>query len=57
MAKRSDLREEFKECIIKRIMHSEDVKWNWTLLSQCIDIEDDAIELLQAIVTLWVTVR
>lgn len=47
----------FKEIIIKRIMHSEDVEWNWTLLSQCIDAESDAIELLEAIVTLCVTVR
>ena len=47
----------FKESIVKRIMHSEDVGWNWTLLSQCIDEESDAIELLQEIVTLWVTVR
>ena len=43
--------------VVKRIMHNEAVEWNWTLLSQCIDAESDAIELLEAIVTLWVTVR
>lgn len=47
----------FKESIAKRIMQSEDAEWNWTLLSKCIDAEDDALELLEAIVTLWVTIR
>ena len=46
-----------KRVLSKRIMHNEAVEWNWTLLSQCIDAESDAIELLEAIVTLWVTVR
>ena len=47
----------FKESIVKHIMQNEDVAWNLTLVSQCIDAESDAIELLEAIVTLWVAVR
>lgn len=47
----------FKEAIVKKIAKCEDVEWNWTLLSQCIDTESDAIELLENIVNLWVTVR
>ena len=27
------------------------------LISECIDCEEDAIELLQEVVTLWITVR
>ena len=57
MAKPTDSSEEYKETVIKQIMNSQDVEWNWTLISQCIDAEEDAIELLQAIVTLWVTIR
>ena len=50
MAKSSADSHAFKESIVKRIMHNEAVEWNWTLLSQCIDAESDAIELLEAIV-------
>ena len=57
MAKSDGDSSTFKEAIVRCIMHQEDVEWNWTLLSQCIDAECDALELLQEIVTLWVTVR
>ena len=43
-----DSKEEFKELVIKSITDSEEVQWNWTLISQCIVSEDDA---------LWVTIR
>ncbi len=33
------------------------MQFHWTLLSQCIDSELKAIELLRETVTLWVTVR
>ena len=57
MAKSADSQEAFKELVIEQIAQSEDVQWNWTLISQCIDVEKDAIELLRDIITLWVTVR
>ena len=50
MAKQGESKDAFKEHIIKQ------VHWNWTLISQCIDSEIDAIELLKQIVTLWVTI-
>ena len=37
--------------------NSDDVQWHWTLLSTCIDSEDHAIELLQEIATLCITIR
>lgn len=43
--------------VIDKIVNNEDIQWYWTLLSQCIDAEDHAIELLQEIVKLWVTIR
>ena len=42
--------------MIDKIAQNEEVKWKWTIISQCIN-SDDAIELLREIVTLWVTVR
>jgi len=57
VAKSADSKQAFKELVIEQIAHSEDVEWNWTLISQCIDVEDDAIELLRDTITLWVTVR
>ena len=50
MAKPTDSSEEYKETVIRQIMNSEDVEWNWTLICQCIDAEEDVIDLLQAIV-------
>lgn len=49
--------DDFKSQVIKKIVKDEDIQWYWTLLSQDIDSEDDAIELLTDIVQLWVTVR
>ena len=31
--------EVFKVSVVMEIMHDEDVKWNWMLLSQCIDMQ------------------
>lgn len=36
-------------------MKSEEVKWNWTFVSQCIDSPSDSPELLWEIVTPCVT--
>ena len=47
----------FKKLVIERVTTNSDVQWSWTLISKCIDSEEDAIELLQEIVTLWVTIR
>lgn len=49
--------ESFQKSVIQTITKDEVVQGRWTLLSQCIDSEEDAIELLKEIVTLWVTVR
>ena len=55
--KSSGCTDNFKQNVINKIMHQEDVQWHWTLISQSIDSEEDAIELLYEIVLLWVTVR
>ena len=47
---------EFEELIIERLVENEEIQWRWILMSQCVDSEN-AIELLQDIVKLWVTVR
>lgn len=47
----------FKQEVVKKIAEDEDIQWHWTLISQCIDSEEDAVELLHEIVLLWVTVR
>lgn len=47
----------FKQEVIKKVADNEDVQWHWTLISQCIDSEEDAVELLHEIVFLWVTLR
>ena len=57
MGKQPDSKEEFKELVIKGITDNEEVQWNWTLISQCIVSEDDALELLREVVTLWVMIR
>ena len=36
----------FKELVIQKIMDSEEVQWNWTLISQCIILANDSTELL-----------
>ena len=48
---------EFKQRGIDNVIKNEDIHCYWTLLSQDIDSEDAAIELLKEIVQLWVTVR
>ena len=50
-------KEQFKVEIIDKIVNDDDVQWQWTLLSQDIDSEDDSNELLKAVITLWVTIR
>ena len=57
MTKPADSKDAFKESVIKKVQNSEEVQWNWTLISQCMDAEEDATELLREIVTLWVTIR
>ena len=57
MTKTGDGKEAFQTSVIKRIVESEEVQFNWTLISQCINSEEEAIELLENIVTLWVTTR
>ena len=47
----------FKQDVVKKIADNEGVQWHWTLISQCIDSEEDAVELLHQIVLLWVTIR
>ena len=49
--------EDFKENVISKIVDNEDVQFHWTLISQCIDKEEDATWLLFEIVKLYVTVR
>ena len=49
--------DDFKQRVIDNVMKNENVQWYWTLLSQDIDSEDAAIELLKEIVQLWVTVQ
>ena len=50
----SESTDTFKTNVIKKIADHE---WHWTLLSQCIDSEEDAVELLHNIIFLWVTIR
>ena len=55
--KPSESRSQFKEEIIDKIVKNEDIQWHWTLISQRIDSEEDAVELLEEIVSFWVTIR
>ena len=55
MTKETD-KEAFQEVVINRIVESDEVQFNWTLVSQCIVSEEDAIELLRDKVSLWVTI-
>lgn len=52
-SKSSDNRTE----IIKAVTDSDDVKFYWTILSVDIPVEDHAIQLLEEIVGLWVSIR
>ena len=55
MTKETD-KEAFQEVVINQIVESDEVQFNWTLVSQCIVSEEDAIELLRDKVSLWVTI-
>ena len=50
-------KESFRENVHSKVLENENVQFYWTLLSQDIDNPEHAQELLQEIVTLWVTVR
>ena len=56
LVKQANSKEEFEQLIIERLVENEEIQWKWLLISQCVDSEN-AIELLQDIVKLWVTVR
>ena len=49
--------ENTKDMLVNIISEDADVQFYWTLLSQDIDNEDEAIKLLEEIVIMWVTVR
>ena len=49
--------ENTKDVLIKVITEDIDVQFYWTLISQDIDEEEDAVRLLKEIVTLWITIR
>ena len=53
----SKSKEDFQVQVLDTIVADDNIQWHWTLLSQCIDSEDLAIELLREIVKLWVTIR
>lgn len=53
----SEKRENIKQLVIKAISEDSDVQFYWTLISQDIDEEEDAIELLLDIADMWVTIR
>ena len=57
MAKPADSKEAFKEIVIYKIVHKEEVEWKSIMISQSIDSDHNVVELLQEIVTPWVTVR
>jgi threonine/homoserine/homoserine lactone efflux protein len=54
---KSESADVFKEEVVTKIANNDEVQWHWTLISQCIDSEADAVELLHQIVLLWVTIR
>lgn len=50
-------REGFQTRVVDKVCSCDDVQWHWTILSACIESEDDAVELLREIVQLCVTIR
>lgn len=42
---------------MKTVFDDEEIQWYWLLLSNDIDSQEDANELLTDIITLWVTIR
>ena len=57
VVKQSESTDVFRQQVIMKIAGNEDVQWYWTLISQSIDSEEDAVELLHEVVKLWVTIR
>ena len=55
MTKRS--KESLHKSVILQVASDEEVQWRWSLLSQCIDCENDAAELLEELIKLWVIIR
>ena len=49
--------EDFKEDVISKILDNEDVQFHWTLISQCIEKDEEAAWILLEIVKLYVTIR
>ena len=45
------------DAIFEALNNSEDIQFYWTLVSADIHASDDAYELLQAVIKLWVTIR
>ena len=54
VVKPSESTDWFKQQVIDKIVQNDEVQWHWTLVSQTMD---NAVELLTAIVVLWVTIR
>lgn len=50
-------KEDLQGSVIAKVVESEEVQWNWTLVSQCILCAEDSNELLREIIALWVTIR
>jgi len=46
-----------KQSLVCDVMEDEDVQFCWTMIAVDIDREEDAQELLQNIVELWLTIR
>ena len=46
-----------KDALVNIITEDSDVQFYWTLVSQDVDEENEAIKLLEEIVTTWVTIR
>ena len=53
----SDNHNTIKQFVMKAVSEDVDVQFHWTLISQDIDEEEDAIELLTEISDMWVTIR
>ena len=54
MAKRNS-DESLYTSVISKV--SKDKEVQWSLLSQCIECENDSMELLEELIKLWVTIR
>lgn len=45
------------EDIIDKVLEDDDVQFHWTLISQDIESDDEAQELLHEIIHLWINIR